>query len=129
MSSRSVAGGVLIAASAVAAYEAVGRPWQRRWGATDEELALPLTGDELVAEPASQVTRAITVEAPSEVVWPWIVQIGADRGGFYSYDWLENVFGLGIDGTDRIVPAWQARAVGDLVFANHAGSGGWYVAR
>lgn len=103
------------------------KAWQERWGATDEELELVLPGDELVAEPAEQVTRAITIEAPPEQVWPWLVQIGADRGGFYSYDWLENLFGLGIHSADALVPEWQERAVGHLVHANAAGTGGWYV--
>ena len=60
-------------------------------------------------------------------MWPWIVQLGADRAGFYSYDWLENLFRLGIHSADRIVPDWQQRAVGDLVYANAPGTGGWYV--
>jgi hypothetical protein len=99
----------------------------QRWGATDEEVQAPLPGDELVEEPASQSTRAITIDARPEEVWPWLIQIGADRGGFYSYDWLENLFGLGIHSASEIVPDWQERAVGDLVFANAKGSGGWYV--
>ena len=101
--------------------------WHRRWGATDEEVEAVLVGDELVAEPAQQCTRGITIDAAPEQVWPWLVQIGADRGGFYSYDWLENLFGLGIHSADRIVPAWQQRQVGDLVNADAAGSAGWYV--
>ncbi len=60
-------------------------------------------------------------------MWPWLVQIGADRGGFYSYESLENLFGLGIRNSDVIVPAWQQREVGDLVFADAKGSGGWFV--
>ena len=103
------------------------RPWHMRWGATDEEVQTHLPGDELVVPPADQTTRAITIDAPPEQVWPWVVQIGADRGGFYSYDWLENLFGLGIHSADRIVPEWQTRAVGDFVAADSAGTGGWYV--
>lgn len=118
---------VLGAAALVVVYRRLVRPWQRRWGATDEEVRARLAGDELVAEPAEQCTRAITIDARPQEVWPWLIQIGADRGGFYSYDWLENLFGLGIHSVDRIVPEWQQRAVGDLVFANAAGSGGWYV--
>ncbi len=88
-------------------------------------MALP--GDDLVAEPAEQITRALTIDAEPDAVWPWIVQIGADRGGFYFYEWLENLFGLGIHNSDVLVPAWQHREVGDLVFADAKGSGGWYV--
>lgn len=99
----------------------------QRWGATDDEVQAPLPCDDLVAEPAAQSTRAITIDAPPADVWPWLIQIGADRGGFYSYDWLENLFGLGIHSAKEIVPEWQERAVGDLVYADAKGRGGWYV--
>lgn len=111
----------------VVAWGKLVTPWHQRWGATGDEVRMPLPGDELVADPAEQVTRAIAIEAPPEVVWPWIVQIGADRGGFYSYERLENLFRLDIHNADRIVPEWQEREVGDLVFADAKGSGGWYV--
>lgn len=115
-----------LGAAAVATRQTFGR-WHRRWGATDDEVGAVLPSDSLIAAPAHQCTRAITIAAPPDAVWPWLVQIGADRGGFYSYDWLENLFGLGIHSADVIVPAWQQRAVGDLVFANAAGTGGWRV--
>ena len=60
-------------------------------------------------------------------MWAWVIQLGADRGGFYSYDWLENIFGLQIHSATRIVPAWEQRAVGELVQADRRGRGGWYV--
>lgn len=113
--------------AAIAVVERLCRPWQQRWGATDEEVAQRLPGDERIAEPAVQTTRAVTVAAPPERVWPWIVQLGADRGGFYSYDRLEDVFGLDIHSAEEIVPAWQDLAVGDLVYADRKGSGGWVV--
>jgi hypothetical protein len=113
--------------AAVALYEGVVRPWHLRWGADDEEVDQPLPGDGFVAEPARQCTRAITIDAPPERVWPWVVQLGADRGGFYSYDWLENLFGLGIHSADRIVPEWQQRRVGDLVYADGGRTGAWCV--
>src|SRR5918994_7083921 len=75
------------------AYALVVRPWHLRWGATEEGIAKPLPGDELVPNPAIESTRAITVNAPVEEVWPWLAQIGQDRGGFYSYEWLENLAG------------------------------------
>lgn len=102
-------------------------PWHERWGTTGNETGMALPGDELVAEPAHQVTRAITIDAAPAAVWPWLVQIGADRGGFYSYERLENLFRLGIRNSDVIVPAWQQREIGDLVYADAKGSGGWYV--
>ena len=100
---------------------------KRGWGASADEARLLLPGDELVAPPAAQVTRAVTINAPVEQVWPWVIQLGADRGGFYSYDWLENLFRLGIHSATRVVPEWQTRQIGDLVFANRGGTGGWYV--
>lgn len=105
------------------------RPWQTRWGATDDEVAAPLPGDDLLPGPAEQVTRAITVAATPAGIWPWLVQVGADRGGFYSYDRLENLFGLGIHSAEAVVDEWQDLAEGDLVRANRSGSGGWVVVR
>jgi hypothetical protein len=114
-------------AAAVAGYQRWAKPWQQRWGATEEELTASLPGDDRVSPPANQVTRAITIDAAPEDVWPWIVQLGADRGGFYSYDWLENVFGLGIHSADTVVTQWQDLRPGDVVYANRAHTGGWYV--
>jgi len=96
------------------------RPWHLRWGATDEEVEKPLPGDELVPEPAIESTRAITVNVPVEEVWPWLAQIGQDRGGFYSYEWLENLAGCRMHNADRIHPEWQHREVGETVFLHHA---------
>ena len=124
---RAVGAVVATAVTAIVGYEWALKPWQERWGATADERMTPLPGDELVAEPASQVTRAITIAAEPEDVWPWLVQIGADRAGFYSYDWLENLFGLDIHSADEVVEAWQHRELGDVVGANRAGTGGWYV--
>jgi hypothetical protein len=115
------------AAASMVVYRLVVTPWQQRWGATDAEVDASLPGDELVAEPATQATRAITVAAPPEEVWRWVIQLGADRGGFYSYDLLEDLFGLGIHSADEVVPEWQHRMVGDLVYGDAAGRGGWYV--
>jgi len=87
----------------------------RNWGATGEEQDLALPGDELVADPASVATRAVTVDASPEEVWRWLVQIGQGRGGMYSYDWLENILGLRIRSTDRIREEWQHLEAGDQV--------------
>ena len=92
------------------------RPWHLRWGATEEDLSKPLPGDELVPDPAIESTRAITVNAPVEEVWSWLAQIGQDRGGFYSYEWLENLAGCKMHNADRIHPKWQNREVGESVF-------------
>lgn len=104
-----------IAASAVAAYLLVGRRRQLRWGASRQEVSARLPGDDLVADPDLIATRAITVRARPSDVWPWIAQLGQNRGGFYSYDVLENLAGCRIHSSDRIVPEWQGVTVGDPV--------------
>jgi hypothetical protein len=116
-----------IAVGVVMIYHRFVRPWHERWGAAPEEVTGSLPGDDLIAEPATQVTRAISIRGPAAVVWPWVIQIGADRGGFYSYDWLENLFGLDIHSANDIGSDWESRAVGDLVYAEAKGRGGWYV--
>lgn len=91
------------------------RPWFLRWGATSAELKQSLPGDEIVDRPMSGCTRAITINAPPEKVWPWIAQIGQGRAGFYSYTWLENLIGCQIVNADRIHPEWQDPKPGDVV--------------
>jgi hypothetical protein len=114
------------AVASVAGWK-VFEPWQRSWGATDDELTGDLPGDELTDGPVEQSTRAVTIDATPHEVWPWLVQLGADRGGFYSYDWLENLFGLEIQSADAIVPNWQRLEVGDRVFSDRARQNGWIV--
>ena len=91
------------------------RPWYIRWGTRGSEWQAPLVGDDVMREPAFQVTRAIDIHAPAEQVWPWLAQMGQDRAGFYSYDWLERVVGFDVHNADRVVPEWQHRNVGELV--------------
>ena len=79
-----------------AGYIFLGRTRQLRWGATDQERELALPGDELIAKADLTATRAITVRAAAAEVWPWIAQLGQGRGGFYSYDILENLLGCGL---------------------------------
>ena len=102
-------------AVAWAAYLGVLHPWLMSWGATPEDVAMALPGDDLAPRPVSFFTRAITIEAPPSSVWPWILQIGQDRAGFYSYTWLENLTGADIHNADALHPEWQARAIGDRV--------------
>ena len=102
-------------AGALAAYVLGVRPWHLRWGATDEEVSERFPGDELVEHPNSEATHAITIDAPVAEVWPWLVQIGRDRGGFYSYAWLENMVGCQLKNADRILPEFQRLGVGDTV--------------
>lgn len=116
-------GGLLVVAAAVPAYCYLLRPWQLRWGTSDEEAAAPMPGDELIAQPTLVSTRAITIDASPEAVWPWLAQIGQDRGGFYSYDWIENLIGLDIHSSDRILQEHQRLRVGDRVALAPDGSG------
>lgn len=87
------------------------RPWHLRWGATNDDVARAMPGDlENIGW-----TRAITINAPPEKVWPWLVQWGQGRGGWYSYDWLENLLGFDIHTADRIRPEYQNLAIGDPI--------------
>jgi hypothetical protein len=97
---------------ALIVYLPIIRPWQLRWGATDAEVTRDLPGDELLASPDFDATRAVTVRAKPEEIWPWIVQIGDTRAGFYSYDWFDN---RGKPSADRIIPELQRVEVGDPV--------------
>ena len=86
------------------------------WGATDAEADARLPGDELLEAADGVATRAITVDAPASAVWPWIAQIGpSPRGGAYTYDWIENLLGLDMHSTDRILPEYQHPQVGDTL--------------
>ena len=119
----------------VAGYAFAVRPWHLRWGATDEELTETLPGDDVKPGAGIQVTHAVTINAPAEDVWKWLVQIGQERGGFYSYDCLENLFGLQVKNTDEIKAEWQKLEVGDFVRSAHKGwlggrfddLAGWFV--
>lgn len=86
-----------------------------RWGASDEELAEALPGDEQVPDATLHSTRAITISAAPSAVWPWLVQLGQGRGGLYSYQGLENLAGCRIENADRILPEHQRLAVGDPI--------------
>ena len=107
---------VILGAALPWVYMLLIRPWHVRWGATDEEVEKNLPGDEFVPNPGSQSTRAITVNAPVEEVWPWLAQVGQDRGGYYSYEWLENLAGSRMRNVDRIHPEWQQREVDEIVY-------------
>lgn len=91
------------------------RPWNLQWGTTRAERAGVLPGDEFVPAADYRIDHGITINAPPEAVWPWLIQIGQDRGGFYSYTKLENAVGARITNANRIVPEWQGRQVGELL--------------
>jgi hypothetical protein len=107
--------GVSATGAAAAAYIFLARPWHMRWGASTQERDASLPGDDLIVSPDLTATRAITVRASAGQVWPWIAQLGQGRGGFYSYDFLENLAGCDIHSADRIVPGWQDIKIGDEV--------------
>jgi hypothetical protein len=99
-----------------AAYRTLLRRPILTWGATAAEAVGNKPGDELLPDPDGSSTRAISIAAPPEAVWPWIAQIGpSPRGGVYSYDWIENLLGLDIHSVDRILPEFQNPRVGDSI--------------
>jgi hypothetical protein len=104
------------AGAALAAYALLVRPWHLKWGTTEAELHEPLPGDEVVPHPMQEATHAITINAPIADVWPWLVQIGQNKGGFYSYSLLENLVGCDIHNAKRIVPEWQSLRSGDVLW-------------
>jgi hypothetical protein len=99
------------AAAAAVTYRFAVRPWWKSWGVTPEEATEVLPGDDVIANPNAGETRAITVHAPAAAVWPWLVQMGYGRGGWYSYDAMD------MQGSSafRILPEFQDLKVGDLV--------------
>ena len=101
--------GVLILVAAI--YVWLVKPWHMRWGATDAETVNPMPGDELIPG-AGQTTRAITIAALPGEVWPWLVQLGYGKAGWYSYDWIDNDFQ---PSAHRIIPEYQDLKVGDKI--------------
>jgi hypothetical protein len=121
---RKIAIATTALAAAVAAAERLYRARLREhvlnWGATAEEAGRRLPGDELLEDADIVATRAITIAAPAAAIWPWLVQMGPGRGGAYTYDWIENLFGLDMHSADRIHEEWQDLEVGDVL---RSGSG------
>ena len=111
---------LVLAAGSAVGLAAVGSfiRWRRSWGVAPGEAALALPGDELVADPTGVDTRGITIDAPPELVWPWLVQMGFGRGGWYSIDQLD----MRGSSAHRIVDEWQRLEVGDIV-ATYPGGG------
>jgi len=99
-----------------ALYSVVIRRWFTRWGTTEIDRARPMPGDTVVVDPTYTATLAIAVEARPESIWPWLVQMGYQCGGLYSYDWLDRLFGyLDRPSATRILPEFQRLAVGDEI--------------
>ena len=116
--------GIIVVALTAVLYFGSIHPWLMTWGTTAEEREQALPGDSLVPDAVVQNTRAIAIDASADAVWSWLVQLGQDRAGFYSYDWLENLVGVDIHNADEIRPAWQLRAADDGILmapANYLG--------
>jgi hypothetical protein len=106
-----IAGAVL-----VGGYWLAIRPWHLRWGATDTEVERAMPGDEIIKNPIHVATRAVTIKAKAEEIWPWLVQMGYKRGGMYSYDWIDRLIGvLDTPSAERIIPEFQHLEVGDVI--------------
>ena len=111
---RFLTGGAMLALAA--GYWFPVRRWFSRWGTTTEELTRAMPGDALIPDPTDVSMQALTVNAPPEDIWPWLMQIGYQRGGLYSYDWLDRLFGfLDRPSATRILPEFQQLAVGEKV--------------
>ena len=106
-------GGGAALAGALGAYPLFFRRWCLTWGARPGEVSRKLPGDELLADAGLVTTRAITIGAPPAAIWPWLMQMGSGRGGMYTYDWIENLFGLDMHSTREILPRFQDVKVGD----------------
>ena len=107
------AGTAMAAGLGSLAYPLFFRRWCLTWGAWPDEVSRKLPGDELLTEPDIVSTRAVWVDAPVGSIWPWLVQMGPGRGGAYTYDWIENLLGLGMHSADKILPQYQDLQVGD----------------
>jgi proline iminopeptidase len=106
-------------------YGVVVRPRMLRWGATDEEVRAPYPGADIVPDGTRSATMAVTIDAAPDRVWPWLVQMGVERGGWYSWDRLDD---FGRRSAERLHPEWQQVAVGDRLVARPDGSQWWEVA-
>jgi hypothetical protein len=103
---------VVALTAAVAAYAAIARRWMLAWGATRAERSGPLPGDDVVSSARYVTTRAVTVDAPPERIWPWLVQMGQDRAGFYTHNWVKRLLRSGIPDAHELHPEWQSLEVG-----------------
>jgi hypothetical protein len=113
---------LFLAAALCVSYWLPMRRWFARWGATAADLARPMPGDAQVVDPTYQATLAVTIAARPEHIWPWLLQMGYRRGGLYSYDWLDRLFGyLDRPSATRILPEFQHLNVGDEIPVGRAG--------
>lgn len=114
MTTRTIARGAAVAVGAALLYRKLLRQPVLTWGATAAEAEARLPGDELLEDADGVATRAITIDAPASAVWPWLAQMGpSPRGGAYTYDWIENLFGLNMHSADTVLPEYQHPEVGE----------------
>jgi hypothetical protein len=106
--------GVLVGLLAIVVLVAILlTPWMDRWGTTAEDRSAAFPGDNLISSPARVINRSVIIQAAPEEIFPWILQIGADKSGMYSYTWLENLVGCKMAKVEAICPEWQSLQVGD----------------
>lgn len=121
-----VLGAGLLTAAAWPAYLLTIRRWHARWGTTDSEAQAAMPGDGIVDGPWDVTTRAVTIAARPEQVWPWLAQMGYQRGGMYSYDWIDQALGvLDSPSTNQVLPEFQDLQPGDEIPMGN--SPGWPV--
>lgn len=113
-SARNIAIVLAVMALGIVLYFGVVWQWMATWGATSQEITATLPGDELVSNPERVTTQAVTIRATPEQIYPWLLQIGVDRGGMYSYDDLENLVGLNVHTIDSIDAKFQNVQAGDF---------------
>ncbi|HEX9034301.1 MAG TPA: hypothetical protein VF834_20850 [Streptosporangiaceae bacterium] len=110
---RIIAGAGLTIGLVAASYPFLWRNRCLTWGATADEVAMNLPGDELLPDADIVTTRAVAISAPPSRIWPWLVQMGSGRAGAYTYDWIENLLGLDMHSADVILPQFQDVSQGD----------------
>lgn len=120
---KALVGTAVAGAAAILTYKFIVQPWHLHWGATEEEIGREMPGDSLIDNPDYISTRAVSIRAKPEEIYPWLIQIGQGRGGVYSYDWIENLLGLDIHSVDEIVPELQDLKVGDTIPLEPNGTG------
>ncbi len=115
---------ILLSTAAIAVYLKFMRPLLLDWGAAKDEAERQMPGDDILRDATLQATRAITIDARPERIWPWIVQMGPrPRAGAYTYDWIERLLGIDIENKDRILPEFQHLEAGEFLGFNEKGNG------
>lgn len=127
-SSRLDSGFVWGGAAALAGYLLV-RRWHTRWGATAADIARPMPGDERIPQPTFVTDRAVVIRARPDQIWPWLAQMGEGRGGFYSYDWIDNLLGIRVHSADGLLPGFHDLKQGDVIPAGRSGFAVLFVER